>query len=69
MTAPLPSMPLHFVNDPENQRCLASYFDVCPGVWRHDDWVTVEPDLSLVVAGRPDSTLNRMAVRMGSADI
>ncbi|MFE7329310.1 acetoacetate--CoA ligase [Streptomyces sp. NPDC057565] len=69
VTAPLPSMPLHFVNDPENQRYLASYFDVYPGIWRHGDWVTVEPDLSVVVAGRSDSTLNRMGVRMGSADI
>ncbi|MGW1550127.1 acetoacetate--CoA ligase [Streptomyces sp. NPDC002346] len=69
VTAPLPSMPLHFVNDPENQRYLASYFDVYPGIWRHGDWVTVDPDLSVVVAGRSDSTLNRMGVRMGSADI
>ncbi|WPW33046.1 acetoacetate--CoA ligase [Streptomyces atratus] len=69
VTAPLPSMPLHFVNDPDNQRYLASYFDVYPGVWRHGDWVTVEPDLSVAVVGRSDSTLNRMGVRMGSADI
>ncbi|WP_406383817.1 acetoacetate--CoA ligase [Streptomyces sp. NBC_01618] len=69
VTAPLPSMPLHFVDDPENQRYLASYFDVYPGVWRHGDWVTIDPDLSVVVAGRSDSTLNRMGVRMGSADI
>nr|WP_223281147.1 acetoacetate--CoA ligase [Streptomyces sp. San01] len=69
VTAPLPSMPLHFVDDPGNRRYLASYFDVYPGVWRHGDWVTVGPDLSVVVAGRSDSTLNRMGVRMGSADI
>ncbi|WP_086724773.1 acetoacetate--CoA ligase [Streptomyces carpinensis] len=69
VTAPLPSMPLCFVDDHENQRYLASYFDVYPGVWRHGDWVTVDPDLSVVVAGRSDSTLNRMGVRMGSADI
>ncbi|MER5362004.1 hypothetical protein [Streptomyces sp. NPDC002785] len=69
MTAPLPSMPLHLVNDPENERYLGSYFDVYPGVWRHGDWVTVDSDLSVVVAGRSDSALNRMGVRMGSADI
>jgi acetoacetyl-CoA synthetase len=69
VTAPLPSMPLRFVNDPENERYLGSYFDVYPGVWRHGDWVTVDSDLSVVVAGRSDSTLNRMGVRMGSADI
>lgn len=69
VTAPLPSMPLYFVGDPGNRRYLESYFDVFPGVWRHGDWVTVDADLSVVVAGRSDSTLNRMGVRMGSADI
>ncbi|MGW2564365.1 acetoacetate--CoA ligase [Streptomyces sp. NPDC001514] len=69
VTAPLPSMPLHFVDDPDGERYRASYFDTYPGVWRHGDWVTVDPDLSVVVSGRSDSTLNRMGVRMGSADI
>ncbi|GAB7105838.1 acetoacetate--CoA ligase [Streptomyces phaeofaciens JCM 4814] len=69
VTAPLPSMPLHFVDDPDGARYRASYFDTYPGVWRHGDWVTVHPDLSVVVSGRSDSTLNRMGVRMGSADL
>ncbi|WP_030264265.1 acetoacetate--CoA ligase [Streptomyces sp. NRRL B-24484] len=69
VTAPLPSMPLHFLGDPDGSRYRASYFDTYPGVWRHGDWVTVEQDLTVVVAGRSDSTLNRMGVRMGSADI
>ncbi|MFE0513779.1 acetoacetate--CoA ligase, partial [Streptomyces sp. NPDC058964] len=69
VTAPLPSMPLRFVDDPGDERYRASYFDTYPGVWRHGDWVTVDDDLSLVVSGRSDSTLNRMGVRMGSADI
>lgn len=69
LTSPLPSMPLQFVGDPDGTRYRNSYFDTYPGVWRHGDWVTVHPDLSVVVAGRSDSTLNRMGVRMGSADI
>ncbi|MCX5441867.1 MULTISPECIES: acetoacetate--CoA ligase [unclassified Streptomyces] len=69
VTAPLPSMPLRFVDDPDDERYRSSYFDVYPGVWRHGDWVTMDPDLSVVVAGRSDSTLNRMGVRMGSADL
>ncbi|PJN38542.1 acetoacetate--CoA ligase [Streptomyces sp. CB02959] len=69
VTAPLPSMPLHFLDDPDGQRYRASYFDTYPGVWRHGDWVTVDADLTVVVAGRSDSTLNRMGVRMGSADV
>ncbi|MEU6305709.1 acetoacetate--CoA ligase [Streptomyces chartreusis] len=69
LTSPLPSMPLHFVDDPDGTRYRNSYFDTYPGVWRHGDWVTVHTDLSVVVAGRSDSTLNRMGVRMGSADL
>ncbi|WP_353946656.1 acetoacetate--CoA ligase [Streptomyces sp. HUAS MG91] len=69
VTAPLPSMPLRFVDDPDDTRYTRSYFDVYPGVWRHGDWVTVGTDLSVTVAGRSDSTLNRMGVRMGSADL
>ncbi|WP_405912221.1 acetoacetate--CoA ligase [Streptomyces sp. NBC_00963] len=69
VTAPLPSMPLHFVDDPGGERYRASYFDVYPGVWRHGDWAILDSDLTVVVAGRSDSTLNRMGVRMGSGDI
>ncbi|MEV8092715.1 acetoacetate--CoA ligase [Kitasatospora sp. NPDC085879] len=69
VTAPMPSMPLHFVGDPDGSRYRAAYFATYPGVWRHGDWVTVDDDLSVVVSGRSDSTLNRMGVRMGSADI
>ncbi|MFD8738615.1 acetoacetate--CoA ligase [Streptomyces sp. NPDC059618] len=69
VTAPLPSMPLRFVGDADGARYRASYFDTYPGIWRHGDWVTVDADLSVVVAGRSDSTLNRSGVRMGSADI
>ncbi|MFE0175366.1 hypothetical protein ACFWZ2_23895 [Streptomyces sp. NPDC059002] len=69
VTAPLPSMPLRFVDDPGHERYRGTYFDMYPGVWRHGDWVTVDADLSVVVAGRSDATLNRMGVRMGSADL
>lgn len=69
VTAPLPSMPLRFVGDHDGSRYRASYFDTYPGIWRHGDWVTIDTDLSVVVAGRSDSTLNRSGVRMGSADI
>jgi acetoacetyl-CoA synthetase len=69
VTAPMPSMPLYFWNDPDGSRYRASYFEKFPGTWRHGDWVTIEADLSVRVAGRSDSTLNRMGVRMGSADI
>lgn len=69
ITAPLPSMPLHFWDDPEGTRYRGAYFDTWPGVWRHGDWITVTDRGSLVVHGRSDSTLNRNGVRMGGAEI
>jgi acetoacetyl-CoA synthetase len=69
VTEPTPSMPLYFWNDPDGSRYRDSYFDTFPGVWRHGDWVTIATDGTVVVSGRSDSTLNRMGVRMGSADI
>jgi acetoacetyl-CoA synthetase len=69
VTRPLPSMPLYFLNDPDGSRYHDSYFDTFPGVWRHGDWITVHSDRSISISGRSDSTLNRMGVRMGSAEI
>lgn len=66
---PMPSMPIHFWNDPDGSRYHDSYFDTYPGVWRHGDWITVTSHGSVVIHGRSDSTLNRQGVRMGSADI
>ncbi|WP_024795662.1 acetoacetate--CoA ligase [Tomitella biformata] len=69
ITAPMPSMPVRFWNDPDGARYLAAYFDTYPGVWRHGDWVLVTDRGSVEVHGRSDSTLNRNGIRMGSADI
>jgi len=69
VTRPLPSMPLYLLDDPDGRRYHDSYFDVFPGVWRHGDWITVHGDRSISISGRSDSTLNRMGVRMGSAEI
>ena len=68
ITQPMPSMPVHLVNDPGGQRYTESYFDTWPGVWRHGDWVTFHADGSVTVHGRSDSTLNRQGVRLGSSD-
>ncbi|MEU6406458.1 acetoacetate--CoA ligase [Streptomyces sp. NPDC046985] len=66
---PMPSMPIHFWNDPDGSRYHDSYFAMYPGVWRHGDWITLTSRGSVVIHGRSDSTLNRQGVRMGSADI
>jgi acetoacetyl-CoA synthetase len=68
VTEPMPSMPLFFWNDSENQRYIESYFDMYPGVWRHGDWIKIRPGGGSIITGRSDSTLKRMGVRMGSSD-
>ncbi|AVT38895.1 acetoacetate--CoA ligase [Plantactinospora sp. BB1] len=68
ITAPMPSMPVGFWNDPEGRRYREAYFDVYPGVWRHGDWITVTERGSCVITGRSDATLNRGGVRLGTAE-
>ncbi|MFD5935011.1 acetoacetate--CoA ligase [Streptomyces sp. NPDC060333] len=69
VTNPMPSMPIHFWNDPDGSRYHESYFEMFPGAWRHGDWITLTDRGSVIIHGRSDSTLNRQGVRMGSADI
>jgi acetoacetyl-CoA synthetase len=68
-TAPMPSMPLYFWNDPGNRRYLDSYFDMYPGVWRHGDWIRITPRGGAIIYGRSDTTINRHGVRVGTSDI
>jgi acetoacetyl-CoA synthetase len=68
ITAPMPSMPVGFWNDPDGTRYREAYFDVFPGVWRHGDWITIDPDGRCVITGRSDATLNRGGVRLGTAE-
>ncbi|WP_076477298.1 acetoacetate--CoA ligase [Williamsia sterculiae] len=75
ITAPMPSMPVRFWDDPDGDRYRAAYFShewadgPDPHIWRHGDWVTVTDRGSLIIHGRSDATLNRHGIRMGSADI
>ena len=68
LTAPMPSMPVSFWNDPSGERYRAAYFDDFPGVWRHGDWITFTERGSCVISGRSDATLNRGGVRIGTAE-
>jgi acetoacetyl-CoA synthetase len=65
----MPSMPLYFWNDPDDQRYRESYFTTFPRVWRHGDWIRFTPRRSAVIYGRSDSTINRFGIRMGTAEI
>jgi acetoacetyl-CoA synthetase len=69
ITKPMPSMPIYFWNDVDNQKYFNSYFDVYPGVWRHGDWVKITDRGTLVIYGRSDATLNRQGVRIGTSEI
>ena len=68
LTAPMPSMPVSFWNDPGGERYRAAYFEDFPGVWRHGDWITFTERGSCVISGRSDATLNRGGVRIGTAE-
>jgi acetoacetyl-CoA synthetase len=69
ITAPMPSMPIYFWNDPGNERYQSSYFDLYPGVWRHGDWIFFTSRGTSVITGRSDATLNRGGVRLGTAEL
>jgi len=66
---PMPSMPLHFWNDPEGKRYRESYFSMLPAKWRQGDWLRVTPRGGAVVYGRSDATIKRHGVRMGTAEL
>ncbi|MGL4611198.1 MAG: acetoacetate--CoA ligase [Trueperaceae bacterium] len=66
---PLPSMPLGFWNDPEDQRFREAYFEQYPGVWRHGDFIEVSDQGGIIIYGRSDATLNPSGVRIGTAEI
>jgi acetoacetyl-CoA synthetase len=69
VTKPMPSMPVFFWDDADGAKYHNAYFDKYDGVWCHGDWITITDRKSVVVHGRSDATLNRMGVRMGSAEI
>ena len=69
LTAPLPSMPVFFWNDPDGTRYEDSYFSTYPGVWRHGDWIEITSRGTAIIYGRSDSTINRGGIRMGTSEI
>lgn len=66
---PMPSMPIYFWNDPNNDRYRKSYFADYPGVWRHGDFIKLTEHNGIIIYGRSDATLNRDGVRIGTAEI
>jgi len=68
-TAPSPSMPIYFWDDPDGKKYHAAYFDVYPNVWRHGDFIEINDRGGVVIYGRSDATLNPGGVRIGTAEI
>jgi acetoacetyl-CoA synthetase len=68
-TAPFPSMPIGFWNDPDGTRYRAAYFERFPNVWCHGDFAVLTPRGGLVILGRSDAVLNPGGVRIGTAEI
>jgi acetoacetyl-CoA synthetase len=68
-TAPFPSMPLYFWDDPDGSKYHDAYFDVYPGVWRHGDFIEINDRGGVIIYGRSDATLNPGGVRIGTAEI
>jgi acetoacetyl-CoA synthetase len=68
-TAPFPSRPIYFWNDPDQKKYKAAYFEHFPGVWRHGDFIKITDYGTVIVYGRSDATLNPGGVRIGTAEI
>lgn len=68
-TAPFPSMPVYFWNDPDNKKYMRAYFDKYPGVWTHGDYIEITDTGGAIIYGRSDATLKPGGVRIGTAEI
>jgi len=68
-TAPFPSMPIGFWNDPEGAKYRAAYFERFQGAWCHGDYAVHTGHGGFVILGRSDAVLNPGGVRIGTAEI
>ncbi len=68
-TAPFPSMPVKFWNDPEGRKYRAAYFERFPNVWCHGDFAEWTRHGGMIIHGRSDATLNPGGVRIGTAEL
>ncbi|WP_428103491.1 acetoacetate--CoA ligase [Candidatus Rariloculus sp.] len=68
-TAPFPSMPLGFWNDPGQTMYRTAYFDRFANVWWHGDYAELTEHDGITMFGRSDAVLNPGGVRIGTAEI
>ena len=68
-TAPFPSMPVGFWNDPDGSRYHAAYFERYPNVWHHGDHALITAHGGLIILGRSDAMLKPGGVRIGTGEL
>ena len=68
-SAPFPSMPVGFWNDPGGTKYHDAYFGRFPGVWCHGDYMELTARGTAIIYGRSDAVLNPGGVRIGTAEI
>ncbi|KPA96813.1 acetoacetate--CoA ligase [Pseudomonas asplenii] len=68
-TRHFPAMPVGLWNDPQQEKLMASYFSLFPGVWAQGDYAEELEGGGLMIHGRSDAVLNPGGVRIGTAEI
>ncbi len=68
-TAPFPSMPVYFWNDPDGKKYHNAYFNIFSNIWHHGDYAELTGTGGMMIYGRSDATLNPAGVRIGTAEI
>jgi acetoacetyl-CoA synthetase len=68
-TAPFPSMPVGFWNDPDGMKYHNAYFARFENIWHHGDFAEWSEHGGITIHGRSDATLNPGGVRIGTAEI
>jgi acetoacetyl-CoA synthetase len=68
-SAPFPSMPVAFWNDPDGKKYRDAYFARFPGIWCHGDYMEITERGTAIIYGRSDAVLNPGGVRIGTAEI
>ena len=68
-SAPFPSMPVGFWNDPQDKKYHAAYFEKYHNVWCHGDYAEITAHGGMIIHGRSDAVLSPGGVRIGTAEI
>lgn len=68
-TAPFPSMPIYFCNDPKHSKYQHAYFEKFPNAWTHGDYAEITVHNGVIIYGRSDATLKPGGIRIGTAEI